>query len=111
MAELRERTVIRERPVYEDRPVIIHDTGEREGAGTGMALGVFLAIMLVFLVIGVAFAGRLFNGGVQQTPVAPANGPTINIQPPSIKVPDTITVNPPAQPSGSGSGSSANSGQ
>jgi len=109
MAELRERTVIRERPVYDDRPVIIHETGEREGAGTGMALGVFLAIMLIFLVIGVAFAGRLFNGSVQQTPVAPANGPTINIQPPSIKVPDTITVNPPAQSSGSSSGSSANS--
>jgi len=110
MAELRERTVIRERPVYEDRPLIIHETSDREGAGTGMALGVFLAIMLVFLVIGVAFAGKLFNGGVQQAPVVPANGPTINIQPPSIKVPDTITVNPPAQSPGSGSGSST-SGQ
>jgi len=96
MAELRERTIVRERPVYEDRPLIIHETTEREGAVTCMALGVFLAIMLVFLVIGVAFAGKLFSSGTPAQ-VVPANGPTINIQPPSIKVPDTITVNPPAQ--------------
>jgi len=95
MAELRDHAV-EERTVHE-QPVYVSD-GERSGGmGLGMALGAILVGIFVIGMLWFAFGGRL-GGVTPPTPSTPPvnNNPTINIQPPNIKVPDTITVNPPA---------------
>jgi hypothetical protein len=85
-----------------ETPVVVQESDRSgEGMGLGMVLGLILAVMFV---LGMAW---FFFGARTPTTDAPPvnNNPTININPPSIQVPDNITVNPPAQqPQQPGSG-------
>ncbi len=77
-----------------ERTVVINGSG---GGGGGMGMGIMLGAILVLLLgIGIVWfvvSGRASGPGTD-TPIS--NSPTINIAPPEIKVPDTITINPPA---------------
>lgn len=80
----------------EERPVVIHES-DRSGGGMGLGfvLGVILTVVLGIGLLWFVMAGKMFGLGAN-----PPNGsnPTININPPDIKIPDTITINPPANP-------------
>ena len=83
-------------PERTERTVIIN-AGERGGSG-GMGTGVILGIVLVVvLAIGMAWFVMAGNMGGKSGATAPViNGPTINIETP--KIPDSITINTPANP-------------
>jgi len=65
------------------------------GMGAGMVLGMVLAIALGIGMLWFVMMGRVLNPTAGNSGFN--NNPTINVQPPSIKVPDKITINPPAQ--------------
>jgi hypothetical protein len=99
-----------------ERPVIVEDrTVDSGGMGLGVILGVILAIVIAGALIYLVVGGRFGAGTTAPTvPVQPNNGPTINVNPPNIKVPDSINVNPPAQQpqnSGGSSGQPQSGGQ
>jgi len=91
-----------------DRPVIVErDSGG--GAGLGMVLGIILAIALGAGMLWFLLAGTMLRPATTTPTTDP---PAVNVNPPDIKVPDTITiqpVNPPQQqqPDG-GSGTGGN---
>ena len=61
--------------------------------GMGVMLGAILVVVLGIGVLWFVMSGRMSGPGAD----APAaNSPTINIGAPDIRIPDTITVNPPA---------------
>ena len=83
-----------------EHPVVVEDRASSEGGmGIGLVLGVILAIVVAGALVWMVMGGRGPANPVQ--PVAP-NGPTINVNPPDIKIPDSINVNPPAQPNNGG---------
>ncbi len=77
-----------------ERTVVINGSGGgRGGMGMGIMLGAILVVVLGIGFLWFAMSGRMSGSGT----VPPiANSPTININPPDIKIPDTITINPPA---------------
>ena len=82
-------------PASQPPIVLINQSGRSQG---GMGMGLIMGIVLV-LVVGVAIAWFAMSGkmGAPNITLPPVNiNPTINVQPPNIKVPDTITINPPA---------------
>lgn len=89
-----------------ERTVVINGSGGGGGGiGMGIMLGAILAVVLGIGVLWLVMSGRTSGSGMD-TPIA--NSPTINITAPDIKVPDTITINPPAQQPGANTGSGSN---
>lgn len=91
-----------------DRPVIVErDSGG--GAGLGMVLGIILAVALFAGMLWFLLAGTMLRPA---TPAPATDPPAVNVNPPDIQVPDTITIqpaNPPQQQQpGDGSGSNGN---
>jgi hypothetical protein len=85
---------VRDYEVHE-HPIIVDERASSEGGtGLGVILGVILAIVVAGALVWLVLGGRGPANPV--TPTQPSN-PTININPPDIKVPDSINVNPPAQ--------------
>jgi len=86
---------IREVDDVRDRPIIVEErVSDEGGTGLGVVLGVILALMIAGALVWLVMAGRT----PVTTPTAPnnSNNPTINVNPPDIKVPDSININPPA---------------
>ncbi len=77
-----------------ERTVVINGSGGGGGGmGMGIMLGAILVVVLGMAVVWFVMSGRMSASGTD-SPIA--NSPTINITTPDIKVPDTITINPPA---------------
>ncbi len=77
-----------------ERTVVINGSGEKSGGmGMGIMLGVILAAVLGLVVLWFAFGGRMPSSTDLS---GNTNNPSINIDAPDIKVPDTININPPA---------------
>jgi len=79
-----------------DHPVVVEER-VREDSG-GMGMGLVLGIILAIVVAG-ALVWMVMGGRGPANPVTPtnSNNPTINVNPPDIKIPDSININPPAQ--------------
>ncbi len=72
-----------------ERTVVINGSGGGGGGmGMGIMLGAILAVVLGIGVLWIVMSGRMSGPGT--------DSPTINIAAPEIKVPDNITINPPA---------------
>ncbi|MBI2911599.1 MAG: hypothetical protein HYY05_05610 [Chloroflexi bacterium] len=81
----------------DERPVVINESDRGGGGmGLGFVLGVILTVVLGIGLLWFVTAGKMFGFGANAPP--DGNNPTININPPDIKIPDTITINPPASP-------------
>lgn len=77
-----------------ERTVVINGSG---GGSGGMGMGIMLgAILVVVLGIGIVWfiISGMMSGSRTDTPTGDSS--TINIGAPEIKVPDSITVNSPA---------------
>ena len=80
-----------------ERTVIINGSeGRNGGMGMGIMLGAILVVVLGLVLLWFAFGGRMPSS--TDTPTGNTNNPSINIDAPDIKIPDSITINTPNMP-------------